>query len=243
VDAITPICDLADTEWGDGEPAQDLARLLESGAVPRLAQLPFALLAYELRFIDERWSDRKAKNISLRWPAGELRGAIGSANDRAALRAMPVRYAELSEALALRLFPHYRGALSRGNTSFRPTQVAGRATTWHHGDKRLHVDAFPSNPMHEPRLLRVFSSVNQTGEPRYRRVGERFEIRARRFLPLVTPPRPFSAWWLHRRYHHSISSRSRVGERQRVLQLRYDRHAVLQVATRQILNIIARQSS
>jgi len=41
--------------------------------------------------------DGKAKNISVRWgsagPQGELRGAAGDANDRAALKAMIVRCA------------------------------------------------------------------------------------------------------------------------------------------------------
>ena len=40
---------------------------------------------------------------SANYPAGELRGAVGAAADLEALRAMIVRFAEHSEALALRL--------------------------------------------------------------------------------------------------------------------------------------------
>jgi hypothetical protein len=94
-------------------------------AFPRLA---FTLSDAERRFLDPRWADPKAKNVSVRWPSGELRGAAGDAGDLAALRAMVVRFAEQSEALALRLFPHYRGHLRRGSTSFgRPTSPAAYA--------------------------------------------------------------------------------------------------------------------
>ena len=101
------------------------------------------------------------------------------------LRALVVRFAEQSEALALRLFPHYRGRLRRGNTSFRPTDVAGRVRSWRQDDTRLHIDAFPSNPMQGTRLLRVFSNVNPSGEPRRWRVGEPFEAHAKRYLDAI----------------------------------------------------------
>jgi hypothetical protein len=109
-----------------------------------------------------------------------------------------VRYAEQSEAFALRLFPHYRGHLRRGNTSFRPIDVAGRASSWRKDDTRLHIDAFPSNPMHGTRLLRVFSNVHPGSEPRRWRVGEPFEAHARRYLPQIGRPLPGSAWLMAR---------------------------------------------
>jgi hypothetical protein len=108
------------------------------------------------------------------------------------------RYAALSEAFALRLFPHYRGHLKRGNTSFRPVDVAGRETSWRKDDTRLHVDAFPSNPMHGTRLLRVFCNVNPSGAPRQWRVGEPFEAHAARYLPAIRRPLPGSAWLLEK---------------------------------------------
>jgi hypothetical protein len=127
-----------------------------------------------------------------------MRGAVGDVNELAELKAMITRYAEQSEALALRLFPHYRGHLKRGNTSFRPVDVAGRETSWRKDDTRLHVDAFPSNPMHGTRLLRVFCNVNPNGRPREWRVGEPFEAHARRYLPAIGRPLPGSAWLLER---------------------------------------------
>jgi len=187
-----------DRSWGDDGPTRGVEAVVEAGLVLAFPNLPFALAEGERRFLDPRWADVKAKNVSVRWPSGELRGAVGAANDLHALRAMIVRFAEHSEALALRLFPHYRGHLRRGNTSFRPTDVAGRVRSWRQDDTRLHVDAFPSNPMQGTRLLRVFSNVNPNGEPRRWRVGEPFEQHARRYFASIKPPLPGSAWLMAR---------------------------------------------
>ena len=199
---VTPVREFADTSWADDGPTRGVETLIEDGAVLSFPQLPFVLADAERRFLDPRWADGKAKNISLRWPpnssAPEMRGAAGAAGDLAELKAMITRYADQSEAFALRLFPHYRGHLKRGNTSFRPVDVAGRETSWRKDDTRLHVDAFPSNPMHGTRLLRVFCNVNPNGRPRQWRVGEPFEAHAKRYLPTIRRPLPGSAWLLER---------------------------------------------
>jgi len=201
---VTIVREFPDTGWGDDGPTRGVEAVLESGVVLSFPRLPFVLSPAETKFLDPRWADGKAKNISLRWgdepergsACGEMRGAAGAPADLAALRAMIERYAECSEALALRLFPHYRGHLKRANTSFRPVDVAGRETSWRKDDTRLHVDAFPSNPMQGTRLLRVFCNVNPSGRPREWRVGEPFEAHARRYLPAIARPLPGSAWLL-----------------------------------------------
>ena len=183
-----------DSSWGDDGATRGVEDVVEAGQVLAFPRLAFALGDAERRFLDPRWADVKAKNVSVRWPSGELRGAIGAAADLQELRAMIVRFAERSEAFALRLFPHYRGHLRRGNTSFRPTDVAGRVRSWRQDDTRLHVDAFPSNPMQCTRLLRVFSNVNPDGMPRRWRVGEPFEAHAQRYFASIKPALPGSAW-------------------------------------------------
>lgn len=203
---ITPIREFPDTGWTDDGPTRGVESVLEAGTVLSFPHLPFAMSDAERRFLDPRWADGKAKNISLRRVVDgsgataearvEMRGAAGAAADLADLRALIERYAVLSEAFALRLFPHYLGRLQRGNTSFRPVDLAGRQTSWRQDDSRLHVDAFPSNPMHGTRLLRVFCNVNRDGRPREWRVGEPFEAHAKRYLPSIRRPVPGSAWLL-----------------------------------------------
>ena len=211
----TRVREFPDTSWAADGPTRGVEAVLEAGEVLRFAYLPFPLIESELRFRDPRWADGKAKNISLRWggpePDGnrsdagmrcemrsEMRGADGRPAELAALQAMIVRYADRAEAFALRLFPHYRSHLRRGNTSFRPVDVAGRQTSWRQDDTRLHVDAFPSNPMHGTRLLRVFCNVNPNGRAREWRVGEPFEAHAQRYLPVIQRPWPGSAWLLEK---------------------------------------------
>ena len=192
--AVDAVREYADADWGEAGPTRGVEAVVESGRVLSFRHLAFAFADEERRFLDPKWADSKAKNVSVRWPSGELRGARGVAAELVALKALIVRYAEQSEAFALRLFPHYRGHLRRGNTSFRPIDVSGRARSWRQDDTRLHIDAFPSNPMHGTRLLRVFCNVNPNGEPRRWRVGEPFEDHARRYLAAMAPPLPGSAW-------------------------------------------------
>jgi len=194
----TEIVSFDDASWGEDGPTRSVEAVLERGAVLCFERLAFRLAPDESRFLDPRWGDGRAKNISLRWPSGEMRGAAGDPQALAALRSMIGRYADQSEALALRLFPHYRGHLRRGNTSLRTLDVAGRRTSWRKDDTRLHVDAFPSNPMQGTRLLRVFCNVNPSGRARHWRVGEPFEAHAARYLPAIARPWPGSAWLLHR---------------------------------------------
>ncbi len=185
-----------DSRWDESGPTHDVEQVVEAGHVLSFPQLAFPLDAAEQGFLDPAVADPKVKNVSLRWPGGELRGAANRVQgaESARLQALIRRYAEHSEALVLRLFPHYRGHLRRGNTSLRPFDVAGRASSWRKDDTRLHVDAFPSNPTHGTRLLRVFSNVNPDGQPRRWRVGESFEAHASRYLPAIARPLPGSAW-------------------------------------------------
>ena len=214
--ALDVVREYPDDVWADDGPTRSVEAVVEAGHVLAFPHLAFLFSEQERRFLDPRWADGQAKNVSLRWPAGELRGAAGEAADLEALRRMIVRYAEQSEAFALRLFPHYRGKLRRGNTSFRPVGVLGRPRSWRQDDTRLHIDAFPSNPMRGTRLLRVFCNVNPHGEPRHWRVGEPFEAHARRYLGAIGRPWPGSATLLAAL---GITKRRRTGYDHRMLQL------------------------
>ena len=185
-DAVTPIVTLDIDTWRPAIAASETdahARALEGGAVLVLPRLAFDLAPGERRFLDVRWSDGRAKNISLEGDA--IKGARGDAADLAALARMVARFAEQASGLVAALFPRYAPYLKRARTSYRPHGAAGRAVSWRKDDTRLHVDAFPSRPTHGERILRVFCNVNPNGEDRVWRVGERFEPMARRLLPRV----------------------------------------------------------
>ncbi len=181
---------LDDEAWEHG-PSTHLEHLVEGGHALHFHRLAFTLRPGEERFLDPAWSDGRSKNISLR--GGALRGARGDAADLAALAALIGRYAASAQALVERLFPQYRGKLRPGNASLRPFVVEGRPSSWRKDDARLHVDAFPSNPMAGTRLLRVFHNLNRDGKARTWRVGESFADLAERMAPRLHAPLPGSA--------------------------------------------------
>lgn len=179
-----------------GDSKAGLEAELESGQVLYFPNLAFTFAADEARFLTEGWSDGKAKNISLRQSNQPLQGAAGSDDELESLKSVIARFAANAERLVSGLFPHYRGHLRRGFTSYRTAAVEGRETSWRKDDTRLHVDAFPSNPTGGQRLLRVFTNVNPSGLPRVWRVGEPFADYAGRFFPKTHEPLPGSAWLL-----------------------------------------------
>ncbi|HKP67209.1 MAG TPA: Kdo hydroxylase family protein [Casimicrobiaceae bacterium] len=185
-DDVTPIVTLDIASWRpvvDPAAVERYARALEAGSVLVLPRLAFSLAPDETRFLDVRWSDGKAKNISL--DGDSIKGARGSADELAALRRMVARFAADATALVAALFPRYAPHLTRARTSYRPHGATGRPVSWRKDDTRLHVDAFPSRPNHGERILRVFCNVNPNGEDRVWRVGETFETMARRLLPRI----------------------------------------------------------
>jgi 3-deoxy-D-manno-octulosonic acid hydroxylase-like protein len=170
------------------DPADDPDRFvsaLESGSVVVFPDLPFALSDFERRFVERPFADGTSKNVSIRGAAAELKGAAGTEEEQAALRALLIRYRAFADALIACYFPAYAGKLTPAGTSYRPFDVDARKLSWRRDDTRLHVDAFPSNPIGQKRILRVFRNINAAGEPRVWRVGEDFGAMAERFLPRV----------------------------------------------------------
>src|SRR5262249_16646437 len=86
-----------------------------------------------------------------------------------------------------------RAGIVLGRASFRPVEIAGRRTSWRKDDTRLHIDSFPSSPVHGPRILRLFTNVNLAHRARIWRIGEPFEVVAERFAPHLGDPWPGSA--------------------------------------------------
>ncbi len=173
--------------------AESAQRTLEEGGVIRLPRLCFELTESERRFLSPAWSSGRAKNISL--DGAELKGAVGTAADRADLAAMIARFAAGASDLVSAMFPRYAPFAALARSSYRPCPAVGRDVSWRKDDSRLHVDAFPSRPSRGERILRVFTNVNPA-EDRVWRIGEPFEAMARTLLPRVSDPVPGAAAFL-----------------------------------------------
>ncbi|MGN5353027.1 Kdo hydroxylase family protein [Ralstonia sp. L16] len=205
-------------EWAPAVTSDEAAAMrsaLERGNVLHFPALDFPLDAREQRFLDARWSDGKTKNINLRANESRVRGAVGHPADLRDLATLIRRYADAAECLVLTLFPDYAPYLRRAGTSLRPAEIAGRPVSWRKDDTRLHVDAFPSNPLHGQRLLRVFHNVDPDAS-RVWRIGEPFADFAQRFVPKTRGMLPGQSWLMHKLH---VTKRPRSEYDHRMLQL------------------------
>jgi hypothetical protein len=178
---ISPILSVPRDGSAPGAPA--LVDALENGAVLVFPELDFPLDAFEQRFVERPFADGKAKNVNIRGAAATLKGAAGSPEEQERLRQVLIRYRAFAQALVDRHLPAYTGKVSLAGTSYRPFDVDRRKLSWRRDDTRLHVDAFPSNPIGEKRILRIFRNINPSGQPRLWRVGEDFASMAEKFVP------------------------------------------------------------
>jgi hypothetical protein len=157
------------------------ARLLEHGSVVMIPDLDFDTSGFEDVMFAEV-SDEGIKNVSYNPATGELKGTTAEGEVRARLAEVVDRYSRWSTDLVREVLPAYSQGLQVGRTSYRP-RAADHNLSKRKDDRRLHVDAFPANPVQGRRILRVFRNVNPQGEGRYWRVGEPFSAHASRFLP------------------------------------------------------------
>ncbi len=167
----------------------DFALRLEREGLIVLPGQPFALAAADQDLISPRHSDGRAKNISL-GPSGAVRGAAADPDCQRRLAALMARYRAWAEGAILALAPGYAASLERGRTSLRTREAADGAPSRRQDDRRLHVDAFASQPTGGRRILRVFTNIDPAGQPRRWRVGEPFEVYAARWLARVRRPLP-----------------------------------------------------
>jgi len=156
---------------------------LELGKVIYLPSYPFHLQSVEkAELLSDKILDGKHKNVSFDYRTQRL-GGFHSTNDHLANRLQPfmLRYAEFAKQLIDSILPQYQDSLLWGRTSYRPAEIKGRVSSKRKDDTRLHVDSFPATPVDGKRILRVFSNVNPSNEPRVWHLGEPFTQVLQRF--------------------------------------------------------------
>ncbi|MGC1304170.1 MAG: Kdo hydroxylase family protein [Caulobacteraceae bacterium] len=174
------------------------ASVLETGGLVLFPEMAFALEADERPLIDPAILSGKSKNVSLDPVTGRVGGVDVDEAAQAALARMLTRFADYAEDLIGELTPRYAGALQRRRTSFRPGSIATRALSPRKDDRRLHTDAFPSNPVQGRRILRVFANINPVGQDRVWELGEDdFQTLTERYRDRLGGA-PRSAWLMER---------------------------------------------
>jgi hypothetical protein len=179
--------DIRDWRQPAASDGSDAVAALEAGRVLFFPRLAFDLSESERAFLTPSVL-AKSKNVSFNPANGGLGGTSLTGQAQEELGRMMSRFAESARQLLEGLLPTYRGKMTMGRTSFRPAEIAGRASTWRKNDTLLHIDAFPSTPTHGNRILRLFCNLNPEGKPRVWRVGESFEQVAEKFGPALKRP-------------------------------------------------------
>ena len=171
----------------DDPRAAQAAQTLERGGIVLFPNLPFALSDGESAFLDPAIFSGESKNVSLDPTTGKIGGTKleGAALD--ALKGMIARYSARAQSVLAAITPGYVPSLQLKRTSFRPGPVDTRVMSKRKDDRRLHVDAFPANPVQGRRILRVFTNVNPSGESRHWEVGQPFDDFAADFRPRLKP--------------------------------------------------------
>lgn len=164
---------------------------LETGKVLFFPSLAFSLHKDEKEFLSPGVASGRSKNISFDHATGKLQGMSVAGEKAERLAHMVGRFGKGATTLVEDLLG-YRN-FERARTSYRPVEIEGRAYSPVQDDRLLHVDAFPSRPMHGRRILRFFANVAPE-RSRTWEVGEPFEDFVRKFLPRVGEDLPGKSW-------------------------------------------------
>lgn len=153
----------------------------------------FSVAPEERHLISPSIFSGESKNASYDPASGRLGGVSLENKEITRLSTMMARYADFARDLLAACAPTYAAKVDRRRTSFRPGEVSTRVLSPRKDDRRLHVDAFPANPVQGRRILRVFTNVHPEGRDRVWRIGgQRFATFAEAFLPrLKRAPNPF----------------------------------------------------
>jgi len=184
------------SDTDNGAHARGFERQLETEGLFVLPGQPFLPTPLEADLVSPRYAGARAKNISL-GPDGAVRGAAAEPEILERLAALMRRYRDWASATLAEHAPTYASMLETGRTSLRTREVAEGAESPRKDDRRLHVDAFASQPTGGKRILRVFTNINAEGAPRdWRIADEPFEAHARRWVKSLRLPLPGEAWLL-----------------------------------------------
>jgi len=185
---VLTLAGLDDPRIGEG------VGVLEHDGLVMIRDLPFALEPGEDGFLTPEVFSGESKNVSYDPASGKVGGTRVEGETLERMRAMIARYSAFAQGVLARVAPDYGPHLQLRRTSFRPGAVDTRVMSKRKDDRRLHVDAFPSNPNQGRRILRVFTNVHPAGLERVWEVGaDDFEGYARRWIGQVAP-QPGGAW-------------------------------------------------
>ncbi len=185
-EVLAQVDDFGPGGWANNAIAAKRSRqcceLLELGKIVAFDTIPFDFPKEDREFLlSQRQSDsRLHKNISYRPAKDVLRGAVGAPADVARLHEIMRRYSSEVTSFLSKLLAPYAAHWSLDYASFRPEEEKGRDLPLHKRNDLLHVDSFPTRPMHGRRILRCFTNINPD-EPRVWNTTDEFSVLAAKY--------------------------------------------------------------
>src|SRR5579872_1831033 len=157
-------------EWEKPENRYKYCNALEEGNILFFPAAPFAFPQDEIDFLlRQRQGGSKArKNIAYK-PGMDRITNHDSSDPQSAekLKGILRNYSKrVTDFLTVLLSP-YTNEWKHDYASFRPFQEKGRKLRMRARNDLLHVDAFPTRPLHGARILRFFTNINPTESRRW----------------------------------------------------------------------------
>jgi hypothetical protein len=141
------------------------ARELEAGNILFFERVPFLFPDEEKAFLlrQRQGGSKSRKNISYKPAMDRVANHVSQdPQEMEEMRRALSNYSSRVVTLLSRILSPYSEKWRIDYTSFRPFQEKGRKLRMRARNDLLHVDAFPTRPMHGARILRFFTNINPT---------------------------------------------------------------------------------
>jgi hypothetical protein len=147
----------------EGNQRQKFCEELEDGNILFFPECPFDFPQAELDFLlaQRQTASANRKNIAYKPQSDKITNFVKSSESQEQqLLEIMRNYSQRSVHFLSKLLPPYAGKWRLDYASFRPFQEKGRQLRTRARNDLLHVDSFPTRPMHGNRILRSFTNIN-----------------------------------------------------------------------------------
>lgn len=156
---------------------------LEKGNILFFPKCPFDFPQEELDFLlsQKQTGAANRKNIAYKPQSNKITNVVAlSEGQKVKMLGIMQNYSQKTMGFLSHLLAPYADKWKLDYASFRPFQEKGRQLRIRARNDLLHVDSFPSRPVHGDRILRFFTNINPL-EKRHWITSDPFETLARIF--------------------------------------------------------------
>lgn len=135
---------------------------LEAGNILFFPKTPFDFPQDEIDFLlgQKQTGSKNRKNIAYKPKLDKITNVDKNSSEYQKFLSIMRSYSAKVEEVLSKLVQPYSNYLIKDYASFRPFQEKGRDLRIRARNDLLHVDAFPTRPMHGKRILRFFTNIN-----------------------------------------------------------------------------------